>query len=193
MKTLEVLLIDTNKIHIDELLKSSFLTNKDLEVLSRYKDINAKKEKVASFILKNKYIGEYSLNECGKPISENCFFNIAHSHGVVVFVKDIVPIGIDIEKIRPIKQDLIEFISSFEEKEYIKDEKTFFEIWTSKEAISKAIGTGLKGDIKDIPSLPINCVKHYLNKDYFVKTILHDEYVISIARESDEEFEIIIK
>lgn len=161
--------------------------------LSRYKLEETKKEKAVSLILKNKYIGEYSLNENGKPISKDCFFNISHSKGYVVFIKDDVPIGVDIEKIRPVEDDLKEYISSKEEKEYIKDEKSFYEVWTNKESLTKCIGTGIKEKIKDIPSIPINNVKSYKNKKYRSKTIKYLDLVISITRENESPFEINIK
>ena len=77
-------------------------------------------------ILKNKFIGEYRYNEHGKPISDNIYFNISHSKGVVVFTQNELPIGIDIELIRPTNEDLVHYISSKEEKEYIKDNIKFF-------------------------------------------------------------------
>jgi len=190
---LNLLFVDSNKLSLEDLLSSSFLSEENITELSRYKLEETKKEKAVSLILKNKYIGEYSLNENGKPISKDCFFNISHSKGYVVFIKDDVPIGVDIEKIRPVEDDLKEYISSKEEKEYIKDEKSFYEVWTNKESLTKCIGTGIKEKIKDIPSIPINNVKSYKNKKYRSKTIKYLDLVISITRENESPFEINIK
>ncbi len=193
MIILNLLFVDSNKLSLEDLLSSSFLSEENITELSRYKLEETKKEKAVSLILKNKYIGEYSLNENGKPISKDCFFNISHSKGYVVFIKDDVPIGVDIEKIRPVEDDLKEYISSKEEKEYIKDEKSFYEVWTNKESLTKCIGTGIKEKIKDIPSIPINNVKSYKNKKYRSKTIKYLDLVISITRENESPFEINIK
>ena len=50
-----------------------------------------------------------------------------------------------------LKEDLKRYISTDEEYEYIKDDKSFFEIWTNKEALSKCIGIGLTKKVKEIP------------------------------------------
>ncbi len=193
MIILNLLFVDSNILSLEDLLSSSFLSEENIMELSRYKLEETKKEKAVSLILKNKYIGEYSLNSYGKPISKDCFFNISHSKGCVVFIKDDVPIGVDIEKIRPVEDDLIEYISSKEEKEYIKDEKSFYEVWTNKESLTKCIGTGIKEKIKDIPSIPINNVKSYKNNKYRSKTIKYLDSVICVTRENESPFEINIK
>ena len=171
MRILTLLFVDTNTKSLESLLLSSFLSDENIKELSRYKLEETKKEKAASMILKNKYVGEYSLNEFEKPISKNCYFNISHSKGYVVFVKDDVPIGVDIEKIRPVEDDLIDYISSSEEKKYVKNDKSFYEIWTNKESLTKCLGTGIKEKIKDIPSLPLNDTKIYKEKAYRSITI----------------------
>ena len=97
-------------------MASSFLFTEDIVSLNKYKVEDVKKEKACSLILKNKFIGEYRYNEHGKPISDNIYFNISHSKGVVVFTQNELPIGIDIELIRPTNEDLVNYISSKEEK-----------------------------------------------------------------------------
>ena len=189
----EVIFVDTNSITLDGLLVSSFLSDSDISYLSKYKVEEVKKEKACSLIFKNKYVGKYRVNEFGKPISDNYFFNISHSKGAVVFVKDEVPVGVDIEKIRPVENNLIDYISSKEEKEYIQNEIRFFEIWTSKESLTKAIGTGIKEKIKEIPGLPINDKKKYKDKMFYSRTVTYKEFVITVTREKEEPFEIEIK
>lgn len=193
MNKLTLLYVDTNIISLENLLSSSFLFDEDIKELSRFKLEETKKEKAVSLILKNKYVGEYSINEYGKPISESCYFNISHSKGFVVFIKDTVPIGVDLEKIRPVEEDLKSYISSEEEKEYITSDKAFYEIWTNKESLTKCLGTGIKEKIKDIPSIPINGSKTYKNKIYRSKTVIYKDTVISVTRENELQFEIEIQ
>lgn len=190
MKKLSVLYFDTSNVTIDDLLKSPYLSIEDKLSFEKYKIEETKKEKIVSTIFKNKYVGEYEINEHGKPISENKFFNVSHSHGYVVFVLDNSPIGIDIEQIRSINQNLIDFVSNDEEKKYIHDDTSFFELWTNKEALVKALGTGIKIRPNQIPALPLNSQRVYEGKKYFNKTILFNGYVISISSNSDEPFEI---
>ena len=188
-----MIFVDTNSVSIDILLSSSFLSEKDLAFLERFKIEEVKKEKACSLIFKNKYVGQYHLNEFGKPLSESCYFNISHSKGVVVFIKDHVPIGIDIEQIRSAGQAMIDYISSDEEKEHIKEDSNFYEIWTNKESLTKAIGTGIKGKIKDIPGIPINGLKTYQEKHYYSVTKKFKDFIISVTRENDEPFDIDIE
>lgn len=178
---------------LEDILSSSFLSEHDIASLEKYKQEETKKEKAYSLILKNKYIGEYSINEFGKPVSDKTYFNISHSKGIVVFIEDTEPIGIDIEVIRPVKDNLVDYIASNEEKEYIKNETNFYEIWTNKESLTKCVGTGIKDKIKEIPSLPLNGVKEYRGKKYISRIIIYKDYVISVTRESAEPFDIIIE
>lgn len=190
MLKIDVILVDTKDISLDRLLNSVFLSDSNVETIRKFIPEETKKEKATSFILKNKYIRNYHLNDYQKPIADGVFFNVSHSNGVVVFVKDNSSIGIDIEKIREFNHKLMDYISSKEEKSYIKDEKTFFEIWTNKESLVKNIGTGIYGQIKSITSLPINGVKVFNNKKYYSKTIEYKNFIISVTRETEEEFEI---
>ena len=193
MRILTLLFVDTNTKSPESFLLSSFLSDENIKELSRYKLEETKKEKAVSMILKNKFIGEYYLNESGKPLSKSCYFNISHSKGYVVFIKDDVPVGVDIEKIRPVEDDLIDYISSREEKKYITTDQKFYVIWTNKESLTKCLGTGIKEKIKDIPSIPINDIKTYKNKTYRSQTVKYKDSVISVTRESTEPFEIKIQ
>ena len=190
MKRLFVLYFDTSNVTIDNLLKSPYLSFEDKLSFEKYKIDETKKEKIVSTIFKNKYVGEYEINEHGKPISENKFFNVSHSHGYVVFMLNNAPIGIDIEQIRSLNQNLIDFVSNDEEKKYIHDDTSFFELWTNKEALVKALGTGIKIRPNQIPALPLNSQRVYEGKKYFNKTIIFNGYAISVSSNSDEPFEI---
>lgn len=156
----------------------------------KYKNESVKKEKMVSAILKNKYIGEYHLNEFGKPVSDKVFFNISHSHGYIALVIDRVPVGIDIERIRPVEEDLRNYISNEEEKKYIHDDESFFEIWTNKESLVKANGNGINQKVNAIPGLPINEKRTYDNKTFFNKTIKYQNLVITVSREQSEDFDL---
>ena len=193
MNNLNIIFIDIINTSLNYLLESPFLSDSDISFLNKFKVEGVKKEKACSLILKNKYVGEYRIDENGKPVSDHFYFNISHSDGAVVFIKDDYPIGIDIEKIRPVEDGLIDFISFREERDYIKTPSNFFEIWTNKESLSKAIGTGIKEVIKEIPGLPINGKKEYKGKTFQSKTIKYKEFIVSVNREKDEQFEINIK
>lgn len=185
---LKIYMMDCSNIPLDVLLSSSYLSPLEKMSFDKYKSIETKKEKIVSSILKNKYVGPYYISESGKPLSDSKYFNISHSHSMVAIVIDIVPVGIDIEKIRPVEKDLIDYISNEEEKKYIHDDQSFFEIWTNKESLVKSLGSGIKERPNKIPGLPINSKRIYKNEVYYNKTFEYLDYVVSISRKVDEDF-----
>ena len=96
-------------------------------------------------------------DENGKPYVQNvsCHISISHSENMVAAVVSDRPVGIDIEKIRPISFSLIQRVCTAKELAYVlKKElnaprgqienpdvlKRFFEVWTTKEACFKCNG-----------------------------------------------------
>ena len=191
MKKIQVHIIDANALPNNNLFGSSFLNDDDLKQIEKYKVESMRKEKAVSLILKRKYIGEYHLNSHGKPIADNnTCFNISHTHGVVAFVMDELPIGVDIELIKEVEEKFKEYIATEEELEYIKTEEDFHDIWTNKESLVKAVGTGIERSVKDIPGLPINGLREYKGKKYYSRTVRFRYYAVTVTREDPEEFDI---
>lgn len=87
---------------------------------------------------------EFLYNEHGKPYIEGGpFFSISHcKQGIAVAIDD-QPIGIDIEAIRNVDQDLILRTMNEEEQKQIHSNRDFTRLWTQKEAIVKAQGVGI--------------------------------------------------
>ena len=177
---------------LDYLSDSHFLSTLEKLSLEKYKNENVRKEKTISSILKNKFIGSYYLNKYGKPLSDDKFFNISHSHGYIALVIDEVPVGIDIEKIREADDDLRNYISNDDEKKYIHDDASFFEIWTNKEALVKANGNGISQKPNSIPALPFNSIRTYDNKTFFNKTTRYQDLIITVSRQCEKDFDISI-
>ena len=188
--TLQIHLLDFKEIPLDVLLSNKFLSNIDKKSFEKFTNEDVKKEKIVSTILKNKYVGDYYLNERGKPLSDNKYFNISHSYGVIVYVEADNLVGIDIEKVREVDEDLINYISNDIERSYIKDKKSFYEVWTNKEALSKAFGSGINRKIKDIPGLPLNSVIEYENKKFSNKTINYLDYIITVSLMGKKEYDL---
>ena len=175
----------------DDFSNLSFLKDEDFSFLERFKTIETKKEKALSLYLKRKYIGEFYLNEHGKPLSNEMFFNVSHSYGLVMMAKANNDVGIDVELIRESEENLKKFISSEEEYLYIKDDTSFFEIWCAKEGLVKALGSGINTDLKKIPALPINGKKDYFCKEYYSKTQLFGKYILNVTFHSNEDFNLV--
>lgn len=76
--------------------------------------------------------------------TEDVYFNLSHSHGVVMLGISHTQIGVDIEKIRPIDFKKFDFIEA-------EDEDEFFEKWTQRESYLKFTGEGLGALRCEIP------------------------------------------
>lgn len=191
MNIVSLYIIDARNKSIEELNLDRFLTKEDKDFFASFVKEETQKEKLVSFYLKKKYIGDFYLSMDDKPLSKDKFFNISHSKGVIALAisKD-YPIGLDIEVLRDYKDDLAKYISNDEEYKHIKDNKSFFEIWTSKEALVKCLGSGLKDNVKNIPALPIAGSKEYKDKIYHSKSAIIDDLVISIALATSEDFKV---
>ncbi len=87
-------------------------------------------------------------------------FNLAHSRSLAVVAVGLRDkLGLDVEKIETEGVDLDglvrEHFSDLEAKAYFDAPesgraRTFFHIWTQKEAVTKAIGTGMKQDLREV-------------------------------------------
>ena len=191
MNEVRLYIVDTRLVPITISDFKDALSVDELKMLSKYKHDVTRKEKLVSLILKKEFIGDYRLDENEKPVSDNMFFNVSHSHGVVALaICDNLPVGLDLEILREYQDDVAKFISSKEEYEYIKDNQSFFEVWTSKESLVKCLGIGLRTEVKKIPALPLNGNKIHLDNNYFAKTIKRGDFVMSITLKSDEDFDV---
>ena len=127
----------------------------------RYKRNDDRKARLISKLLllynlktenKSELIYNYKKDIYNKPYIPGWdHFNVSHSEQLVVFCKNKLRIGIDIEKKNNISP--ADFIAHFhiEEQNYIMNSKDlkddFFYIWSRKESFFKAIGIGLTVDI----------------------------------------------
>ncbi len=86
-------------------------------------------------------------NEGEKPRfdSDEVFFNLSHSHGVIMLGISHTPIGVDLEKIRDIDYKRFDFIDA-------EDLEDFFVKWTERESYLKLTGEGLSKLRCEIPA-----------------------------------------
>ncbi|MEM1134445.1 MAG: 4'-phosphopantetheinyl transferase superfamily protein [Bacteroidota bacterium] len=114
----------------------------------------------------------------GRPFLQNTTldFNISHSHRLVVcaIVKN-YKVGVDIQKIVPIKQKFERFFLHPKEMN-LMDNREKVAIWVKKEAISKVEGDGLGISFTEI-YCPENTYVHG-GKRYFIHPIhIHSAYI----------------
>lgn len=187
-------LSDDSYIHYYSLMSE----NKKQQV-DRFRFEDDKNRTVVGEMLARKAISEwcgvpeesiiFGTAEHGKPYAKdfNVEFNISHSADMVVCVVDDKPVGVDIEKIRPVDLNTAKRIFSNEEIEYIFGSvpdiedyndylndvalQRFFELWTKKEAYGKLVGIGLFTET---------------NATAIVKTWTENGCCISIATSADK-------
>ena len=161
----------------------------------RYKQDTDRKLCVASYILlktalKDSYgINDINLgyNEHGKPYLkdwDNIFFNISHCPCGAVCVVSEYEVGVDIQDIRPFRENVPKKVFSEEEQDYINsaDDKNraFARIWSKKEAYFKMLGRGLTKKMNEFNSL---------DKDY-IQTFDYNDFCISVSCLEDKNIKI---
>lgn len=97
---------------------------------------------------------EFQLAPLGKPslvgpAGAGLHFNLTHSHGLAALAVARFPVGVDIEAVRPVEDDLAHAVFSpaeldeFARLPRAQRRLAFFLGWTRKEAVVKALGSGL--------------------------------------------------
>ncbi len=139
---------------------------------------------------------EIHFNQHNKPYADvNFYFNISHSGDKVICAVCSEEIGCDIEKIRDINESLIARCFTEKEQSFINDETKFFRLWTAKESLLKAIGTGITEKLKSFELcvennklLPIK----YDNINYSFKEldILKDYAITICVKNAIEEIDV---
>lgn len=92
--------------------------------------------------------------EGGKPYIEGIplHFNVSHSFDTVLCAIHTTPIGVDIQKVLPIREKVIKRICTPAEIAYIGDDPIrFMQVWTRKEAYAKFTGKGLSFGLSNVP------------------------------------------
>ena len=102
----------------------------------------------------------FGVNKYGRPflkfpLIKNFDFNLSHSGDYVAIAIADCPVGIDVEKVKPLdikmavayftKQEL-KYLNSCPEKQL----ERFYKIWVFKESFIKAVGLGLSFPVKKI-------------------------------------------
>ncbi len=115
------------------------------------------KEKIGELFTIDKKDIIFSVTNQGKPFCKShpeIYFSLSHSGDFLALAVSDREIGIDIEKIREAKENLIRRVCSENEIKKIysseNPDRVFTEIWTKKEAYLKALGTGIDRKLSSI-------------------------------------------
>ena len=186
---------------VDNELTNKFLLNiyeEKRKKIKKIKNENSIKSSIIGEMLLNNLLKEdninynqlkFKTNSYGKPYITNnkIFFNISHSYDYVVVITSKDEIGVDIEKIREVRSNSVNYFATENEKKYIfssnKDiEKRIFKIYTLKEAYFKMKGTNLNNILEvefTIKNDKVLCNDKSV-KAGFIDIL--DEYIISYCQ-----------
>lgn len=92
---------------------------------------------------------EICLTERGKPFFSEfpaVHFNVSHTEGAVLAGVSEAPIGVDLEKIRPVSQRMWKQFST-------DTAEAFFELWVRREARGKCSGQGIGPMLRQEPPM----------------------------------------
>ncbi len=135
-------------------------------------------------------LGELKQAENGAPLPQNdIYWSITHTTQYVGGVVAPTPIGIDIERIRECSRGLFAKTAADREWNLADPEEnsltTFFRYWTSKEALVKTSGSGLKDLLKcrvtriiDDRHLQIS----YTDREWLIEHFYFDQHLASITQ-----------
>lgn len=104
----------------------------------------------------------FRLGERGKPELEGqpFHFNVTHSEGVALYAVSSGPVGIDVESVDDRREidveGLTDLVCHATERSVLASLPTaqrrvqFLRLWTQKESFCKAVGSGLRDDMRDV-------------------------------------------
>lgn len=93
-------------------------------------------------------LGPLEKDDRGAPLPSNgIHWSLTHKERYVAAVTGPQPVGIDIERIRPVRAGMHQRLAGDAEWELAPEvtRTLFFRYWTAKEAVLKAVGKGLTG------------------------------------------------
>lgn len=95
----------------------------------------------------------FTLGPHGRPelagVESPCSFNLSHSESLAAFAVSEAVVGVDVEQIKTLPEGVAEMvfskpeIAALEAKPEDARPADFYRYWTAKEAVLKALGTGL--------------------------------------------------
>ena len=119
---------------------NSYLAPSGRQRMERYRDARAHlcgegliREMLAQKLGKAPQDIVITRNDDGKPLTEGIFFSISHSGDMVLCAISERPVGVDIERLRPVPARLADRLGT-------RDPEDFFHLWTRMEARMKCCG-----------------------------------------------------
>lgn len=134
-------------------------------------------------------LGALSKDENGAPVPvDGVYWSITHKPAYAAGVVAPAAVGIDIEAVRPCSPTLFKRVADDAEWRLASRAPSFelfFRFWTAKEAVIKAVGTGLR----DLSRCRIECVPddthmvvRYLKTPWQIEQFAFDGHIAAITR-----------
>ena len=137
-------------------------------------------------------ISAFETNERGAPLpADGIHWSLSHKPAYVAGVAANHPIGIDVEKIRPINKGLFARVIDASERRLLAADEPmlFFRFWTAKEVVLKRVGIGIAGLSKCRVRQVID--DYHLSVDYdgagfMVAQTFFDDHIAAVLKAEDE-------
>ena len=168
-----------------EIVRYKNLTDQKCRLASRLMLLHAMKQTGAEALLP-----QWKRDENNKPFIEPWeHFNISHSGELVLFASGGKPLGVDVEKKIPVDHLQMSAFLHPEEQAFIRMSNdslaSFYKIWVKKEALLKALGTGIVSGLSQF-----NCLKDTVNSGsiewYFYEFTVDHQYSSCICSPEKE-------
>lgn len=138
-------------------------------------------------------VREFAKDEKGVPIpSGGVFWSVSHKENRVAGVVAKSPVGIDIEKIKPVSDRLIKRVVKPKESSLFRHTDpyaVFFKVFTAKEAVLKHTGIGLKGlssiEVVGAPD-ENNLILMCSEQKYWVENYWFDGYLAAVTKNNTD-------
>lgn len=189
MQTIYVYLLHTAQVEGKEAAVGALLPEERLVKANRYAFEKDRRLSLAAGYLVRRYVGDYTVDEHGKPKSERVWFNLSHSGDLAALaVSNRGEVGIDVESISADRdqESLAAYCLSEGEYNAYRDGQAFLALFTAKESLAKAEGTGLVHDVKSIPALPVDGRVEYRGKPYYRHLLQMEGYHGSVSAEGED-------
>lgn len=176
--------LNDNIAHFDWQSALPLLSEQRRQQVQRFKHEQGRKMSVAAYMLlceglrKEYGIAEppvFTYGEHGKPAlvgHPDIYFNLSHCREAAVCVVGHRPVGVDVETIRPFKEQLVRYTMNDREVERImqaeRPDVEFIRLWTMKEAVLKLRGEGVSRDLRTVLTgnepidTTVNIAKNYV-------------------------------
>lgn len=94
------------------------------------------------------HLDAFPKSDTGVPLPVGgVHWSLTHKSDMVGGVASLLPVGMDLETIRPVNDALLAKVAAEDEWQLVGGDrqKAFFRFWTAKEAVLKAVGKGMVG------------------------------------------------